>query len=72
MKINKIQKKFLIIGLFSLSILSYYFYDVSINPNNYRNPDIIFDYLFFYTQYVLLQTLFLIFWFKDFSKWDSI
>ena len=72
MKLNKIQKTFLIIGLFPLSVLSYYFYDVSINPNNYRNPDILFDYLLFYTQYVLLQTSFLIFWFKDFSKWDSI
>ena len=71
MKLNKIQKVFLIIGVIFFLFQCYNFYDLYVRWEQIRKPWMIFDKYFFSTVYILILTTFLIFIFENFDTWKK-
>ena len=71
MKLNKIQKVFLIIGVIFFLFQCYNFYDLYINWDKYRNHWMILDIYIFKTLYIVTQSIFLIFVFRNFEIWKK-
>ena len=67
MKLNKIQKVFLVIGVIFFLFQCYNFYDLYIRWEQFRNPWLLLDICLYKTLYILLQTIFLIYICKKFD-----
>lgn len=65
MKLNKIQKQSIVIGVLYFFYLVYCFYDLYINWNVYRNPILLLDLYLFQTLYISSQTISWIFVFRN-------
>jgi len=66
-KLNKIQKVFLKIGVIFFLFQFYNFYNLYIRWGQIRKPWMVLDLCFFNTVYILILTTFLIFIFKNFD-----